>query len=291
MVQHPRITRPESAQQQVARHLRNQIAAGVLRHGQPLPSTRELASEWKVSVFTINEAMKVLAAENLVVSKPRAGRVVNAPDMSRDERQRAGRPQLWLVGGYAGSGKSELGRIIARETGWAILDKDTLTRPVVEAGLQCMGLSPNDRESEGYLTTMRPREYEALYSAWSENLECNNSAIVTAPFIREFNDAAWLNRTKAACADFNADLTVVWVYCDAETMLTYMRHRGAARDSAKLADWEKYLTHIDTNFRPLADHYVVDNSASDVPLQVQARELLARTTVKHANPSLGGELG
>jgi DNA-binding GntR family transcriptional regulator len=35
--------------------------------------------EWRVSVFTINEAMDLLAAEGLVVSKARAARTVNAP--------------------------------------------------------------------------------------------------------------------------------------------------------------------------------------------------------------------
>ena len=33
-----------------------------------------------------------------------------------------------------------------------MLDKDTLTRPMVEAALEAMGLSPNDRESDQYLT-------------------------------------------------------------------------------------------------------------------------------------------
>ncbi|GAB3472299.1 GntR family transcriptional regulator [Actinophytocola sediminis] len=280
MAKPPRITRSESAHQQIARHLRNDIAAGELRHGQPLPSTRELADEWDVSVFTINEAMKVLSEEGLVISKPRVGRVVHAPDVAEKERQRVMRSQLLLIGGYAGSGKTALGRIIARETGWPILDKDTLTRPVVEAGLECMGLSPNDRESEGYLMTMRPREYEALYAAWIENVECGNSAIVTAPFIREFNDSAWLNRVEATCVDLNVDVTIVWVYCDAESMFTYVRHRGAARDAAKLADWTAYLSSIDTQFRPLVNHHLIDNSGSGTPLQIQARKLLS---ILHVN--------
>ena len=41
--------------------------------------TRDLAQQWGISVFTINEAMKALSSESLIVSKPRAGRVVNEP--------------------------------------------------------------------------------------------------------------------------------------------------------------------------------------------------------------------
>jgi DNA-binding transcriptional regulator YhcF (GntR family) len=264
--------------QQVARNIRNQIAAGVMRDGQSLPSTRELAQQWGVSVFTINEAMQVLASEGLIVSKPRAGRIVHAPDQAHRNEVRTTTPNVLLIGGYAGSGKTELGRILARETGWPVLDKDTLTRPVVEAALELLGCSPHDRESESYLSSIRPREYEALIDAMTENVQCGNSAIVTAPFIREFRDTAWLDRVKARCVDMNAKLSVVWIYCDADTMHTYVRHRGAARDASKLDNWSAYLASIDVSFRPTVPHLVVDNSASGAPLQIQARELLSAIT-------------
>jgi DNA-binding transcriptional regulator YhcF (GntR family)/predicted kinase len=273
--QSSRVSRGESLHQQVARNIRNQIAAGELRDGQSLPSTRDLAQQWDVSVFTINEAMKVLSSEGLIVSKPRAGRVINAPDQAVRAEVRTAAPQVLLIGGYAGSGKTELGRVLARETGWAMLDKDTLTRPVVEVALEILGCSPNDRDSEQYLTRIRPREYEALINAMTENVRSGNSAIVTAPFIKEFKDVAWLDRIEASCVDLGAKISIVWVYCDADTMQTYIRHRGAARDATKLGDWQKYLTSIDIDFRPPAKHFTVDNSASGAPLQKQARELIA----------------
>jgi predicted kinase len=161
-----------------------------------------------------------------------------------------------MVGGYAGSGKSELSRIIARETGWAMLDKDTITRPVVERVLEALGRSPHDRESPVYLSEVRPREYEALAAAIRENLECGNSVVATAPYIREFADAAWLERTANDYAEFN------------------LRRRGAARDTAKLADWQQYSTGLDLDFRPGIDHVVIDNCTSSAPLQVQALKIL-----------------
>jgi DNA-binding transcriptional regulator YhcF (GntR family) len=273
--QRSRISRSESLPQQVARNVRNDIAAGVLRDGQPLPATRELAEQWGVSVFTISEAMKLLANEGLIVNKPRAGRIVYAPEQTRRNEIRTSTPHVILIGGYAGSGKTELGRVLARETGWPMLDKDTLTRPVVEAALEVLGCSPHDRESETYLNIIRPREYESLMSAMIENVQCGNSAIVTAPFIRELHDTAWINRTAATCQDMNAALSIVWVYCDTATMHTYVRHRGAARDATKLENWEAYLDTIDLEFRPPVPHIVIDNSASGVPLQAQAKKLLA----------------
>lgn len=259
----------------MARNLRNDIAAGVLRDGQPLPTTRELAEQWGVSVFTISEAMKLLTREGLIVSKPRAGRVVNVPGQVSRKEIRPSASHVVLIGGYAGSGKTELGRILARETGWPMLDKDTLTRPVVEAALEVLGCSPHDRESATYLDVIRPREYEALISAMTENVQCGTSAIVTAPFVLELRDTAWINRATATCQGMNATLSLVWVHCDATTMHTYIRHRGAARDAAKLGNWPAYLAAIDLEFRPPVPHTVIDNSASVVPLQVQAKKLLA----------------
>jgi DNA-binding transcriptional regulator YhcF (GntR family)/predicted kinase len=272
----PRLVRSESLHQQVARNIRNDIEAGVLRDGDALPSTRDLAEQWGVSVFTITEAMKLLAKEGLVVSKSRSKRIVRI-DGERTKKIRPQNPYVILIGGYAGSGKTELGRILTRETGWPMLDKDTLTRPVVEAALELLGRSPHDRESETYVNDIRPREYEALIAAASENIECGNSAIITAPFIREFNDQAWVNRISAALTSLNATMSLVWVHCDIETMHTYIRHRGAARDASKLVEWPRYVATIDVDFRPAAPHLLIDNSASSTPLQSQARELLKAT--------------
>lgn len=270
----PGLSRSEALHRQVARNIRNDIEAGVLRHGETLPATRELADRWGVSVFTISDAMKLLADEGLIISKSRSGRVVNAPDQPRREAVRLSQPQVILIGGYAGSGKTELGKILARQTGWPILDKDTLTRPVVETALEVLGMSPHDRESDTYLRRVRPREYEALAAATVENVACGNSAIVTAPFIREFNDATWIERTRAAHAAYDAVTSLVWMYCDADTMHTYLRHRGAARDTTKLGDWPAYLDAIDVDFRPPVPHTVIDNCTSGAPLQTQAADLL-----------------
>lgn len=269
-----RLTRSEALHLQVARSVRNDIEAGVLRDGDVLPSTRELAQQWGTSVFTINEAMKALAAEGIVVSKSRSKRIVSAPQQPRRPNVRTSEPHVLLIGGYAGSGKTELGRILARETGWPMLDKDTLTRPVVEAALEMIGLSPHDRESEDYMIKIRPREYEALSAAMLENVGCNSSTIVTAPFIREFSQKAWINRMRATLKDLNASATLVWVYCNEESMQMYIRRRGAARDGAKLADWSGYISSIDLDFRPHGPHHVINNSVSGEPLQDQARQLL-----------------
>lgn len=267
----------EGVAEQITRQIRDSIHAGRLRHGQALSSTRQLAEEWGVSAKTINAALAPLATEGLVISRDRAGRTVNAP---WQEETRAvvkpERPQVVLIGGYAGSGKTELGRMIVRETGWGMFDKDSTTRAVVEAVLVALGQSPSDRESATYLDIIRPAEYEALMDAVAENVACGASAVVTAPFLRELSDPGWLNRVKSRCDTLRATLNVVWVACDAESMRSYLKHRGAPRDDWKLANWDAYLASINLDFRPPGPHVVVDNSRGySLTLHDQVKELIS----------------
>ncbi|RZT82525.1 regulatory GntR family protein [Micromonospora violae] len=258
----------------IAQAIRNDIQAGRLAHGRQLPGTRALAESWGTSVATINRAMSILAEEGLVINRARSSRIVHNPEVSADKTG----SRVILIGGYAGSGKTELGRIIARQAGWAILDKDTTTRPVVEAALERLGQSPHDRESETYLTAIRPAEYEALLATMTENLQCGSSVIVTAPFIMELREKAWCDRLAATVAAYNGRLQVVWVRCDSETMQMYIRRRGAARDDYKIANWAEYVSRLDLAFEPKIPHAIVDNSAGARPLQDQARELLSKFT-------------
>lgn len=268
-----RLQRGTSAEA-IARHLRTEIESGTYRHEQQLPSTRALAAEWDTSVATITRAMQMLIGEGLVVSRDRSSRVVNYPREQRQASAQLRAPTIVVIGGYAGSGKTELGRIITSLTGWPVFDKDSATRPVVEMALQELGSSPNDRESELYLTKVRPAEYEALRTLTAENVSCGVSAVMTAPFIRELRDPSWTRTLQADAETLGATLRVVWLRCDAETMQTYLRRRGAARDTYKLAHWDEYVAGLDDDFTPAIDHDVIDNSMESPSLREQAAQLL-----------------
>lgn len=187
------------------------------------------------------------------------------PEQNLDERVRKARggqrnrPLLVLVGGYAGSGKSEFGKALARVTGWAVIDKDVTARPMTEQLLQARGADPNDRHSELYLDHVRPLEYRSTMEAACRSLECKLSTVVTAPFLRELNDESWCSRLIHRCASLGADVAFVWVDCDLPTMHDHIRQRGAARDAWKLAHWDEYEATVDIRMRPCVSHIVVDN--------------------------------
>ncbi|MEV6073414.1 GntR family transcriptional regulator [Nocardia sp. NPDC052001] len=259
---------------QIARELRNDIEARRLRPGDRLPSSRDLASQWGVGIGTVNKAMDVLVDEGLVISRARSGRVVAEPADTTMARPAPSRPRVVFVGGYAGSGKTEFGRVLARESGWPILDKDTLTRAVVDAALVEFGSTIADRESDTYLKVVRPAEYQCLEATVMENLRCGVSSIATAPYLRELTSSAWLERTAAAVAGVGADMSVIWIRCSSASMRSYIERRGAARDTWKLGHWDEYLGNVDLEFTPPWPHVIVNNNPDDEPIQSQAKAFL-----------------
>ncbi|MFB7722323.1 GntR family transcriptional regulator [Nocardia sp. NPDC056100] len=260
---------------QVAHQLENDIEAGRLQPGQRIPSTRELAAQFEVSIGAINDAMEVLTKKGLIDTRPRSGRFVAESTAPLGAKIKPSRPRAVLVGGYAGSGKTEFGRIFARETGWAMLDKDTITRSVVDAALVEMGSSMQDRDSQIYHRSIRPAEYECLEAVMLENIGCGVSVICTAPYLREFKQRSWFERTAARLDALGADMSVIWIQCDVDSMHTYVKRRGAIRDTWKLGHWSDYLARdVDESFRPPWQHTVISNNQDSEPLQAQAKSFL-----------------
>jgi DNA-binding transcriptional regulator YhcF (GntR family) len=69
--------------QQIAAELRQRIAAGRIRPGERLPSTRTLMREYGVAMATATKALTTLQQEGLAHSLPGVGTVVGPPARSR----------------------------------------------------------------------------------------------------------------------------------------------------------------------------------------------------------------
>ena len=187
---------------------------------------------------------------------------------------------LALVGGFAGSGKSEAGKLLAASTGWAMFDKDTLTRPLTEHLLAASGGDPDDRHSDEYVNRVRPLEYDCLLKASWENLECGVSAIMVAPFIREAADRQWMSRIARRCHRMRARFEPFWVDSDAESMRERLTSRNASRDTWKLTHWSAYLSTIDLGLRPVLEYHLIDNRIAAVrPLAEQVESVAQRLQV------------
>ncbi|MFD5429705.1 AAA family ATPase [Streptomyces sp. NPDC127084] len=185
-------------------------------------------------------------------------------------------PSVVLVGGFAGSGKSEFAKFLGGLTGWPVLDKDSLTRPLVDQLLIALGGEANDRSSELYREKVRPLEYRCLMEAAWDNVDCGISTILDAPFISEFSQADWMQRFQNRCRSKRVSVATIWVECDPESMREYIEFRGAARDAWKMSAWDEYVSGLDLNLRPQGPHFVVDNRlGAAVALVDEARDVLS----------------
>ncbi|MGH4027830.1 AAA family ATPase [Actinomycetota bacterium Odt1-20B] len=180
-----------------------------------------------------------------------------------------------LVGGFAGSGKSEMAKFLGGLTGWTILDKDTLTRRLVDQLLVALGGEAHDRSSDLYREKVRPLEYHCLIEVAKENIRSGVSVILDAPFVAEFSQAAWMQRFQNFCRPKQVSLSTIWVECDQESMREYIEFRGAARDMWKMEAWDEYLATLDMKMRPQGPHFVADNRlGAAMTLVDEARDVL-----------------
>lgn len=78
----PQIDRPAPPYQQVVRHIRSQIESGELASGDRIPSARQLAKNWGISLATAAKALTALRSEGLVRGVSGVGTIVTPRAMA-----------------------------------------------------------------------------------------------------------------------------------------------------------------------------------------------------------------
>ncbi len=156
---------------------------------------------------------------------------------------------LWVICGPAGVGKSTHGRKRAAELGACLLDSDTVTEPVVRAGMLLGGEDPCDRDSPAYREAFREPVYECLFATAAENL-AHTDVVLVGPFTSEIRNPEWLGELRER---FGVEVKVTFVTCDEEERRRRIRLRGNPRDELKLRDWEAYVASTDLR-PPVFEH-------------------------------------
>lgn len=150
--------------------------------------------------------------------------------------------KLHIITGPAGVGKSTYGRKLAAELGACFLDSDTVTEPVVRAGMARAGLDPDDRDSQDYRVVFREAVYECLYAVVAENIG-QVEVVMVGPFTSEIRREEW---PAELAKRFGAEVRVIFVSCPDEVRRERIIGRENPRDELKLRDWEAYLAGCDT---------------------------------------------
>jgi predicted kinase len=165
---------------------------------------------------------------------------------------------LHIVTGAAGVGKTTFGKALARKLEAGFLDSDTVSEPIVRAGMMAAGLDPADRDSPEYKRLFRDAVYECLFQTAAENLD-HVSVVIVGPFTRELRNARWPDQLR----DRLGVAPKIWhLTCDDEVRRQRIEHRGNPRDQGKLVDWKQHVRDAPPA-EPAFDVNRVDTSQSD----------------------------
>lgn len=151
-----------------------------------------------------------------------------------------------IVAGFAGSGKTMVGKALSKLLKYTYLDKDSITSRYTDYILTKMGSNSGDRESDLYVNEIRDIEYKTSFDLCMENLELGNSVILSIPFIEEIRDYGELEKLIdiQELNQYRVDIKVIWIKHNIHLEHVHVLERKATRDRYKLAHWEEYSKKI-----------------------------------------------
>ncbi len=153
---------------------------------------------------------------------------------------------LLIITGCAGSGKTILGKELAKRLGYAFIDKDTVTGDLTDYALMQSGSYKGDRESGIYKTEIIPLEYKTILRLSKEILECGSNVVLVVPFVSAIRDFAQWEKMKAE-GGLPDDIKIhfVWIEHDPKREKANIIDRNSVRDNYKLAHWDEYTSSLD----------------------------------------------
>jgi len=150
-----------------------------------------------------------------------------------------GRVAAVVLTGAPATGKSTLGRLLARHLGAALVDQDVATGPLLDVVRRLVGVDDLDDARLAGLT--RSARYEVLAAVAVDNLRAGVPVVLVAPYTSERNDPAAWSRLERRLAAAGGAPVLAWLSLDPHEILRRLRERDAARDRPKLADPDAYL--------------------------------------------------
>lgn len=147
-----------------------------------------------------------------------------------------------IISGFAGSGKTTIGKELSRVLGYMYVDKDTLTTRYTDYVLIEKGSNSGDRESDLYVNQIREIGYKTAFDLCMENLELGNDVILSIPFIQEIKDYQKFEKLVdiQKFRNLAIDLKIVWIKHNIDLEHIRIEKRGEERDKYKLEHWEEY---------------------------------------------------
>jgi predicted kinase len=164
-----------------------------------------------------------------------------------------------LVTGPPASGKTTVGRELARYIDAALVDQDTATAPLTAVVADLLGV--RDLDDQRLAGPTREARYETVTALAEDNLRAGLGVVLVAPFSAERRDLRAWDALDGRLRAAGGSPLLVWLRLDAATVVQRLRARGEGRDAAKLADPDAFTSALDVA-EPAVPHLAIDAGGS-----------------------------
>lgn len=154
--------------------------------------------------------------------------------------------QLILICGFAGAGKTTIGKALAKKLGYAFVDKDTISEDFTDYILAKNGESKTGRESFLYSAEINRLEYVTGLKVCKDIIENGINVVGAFPLALQIESyEKWKLLTILAGIPFDIDIKFIWIKHDIEQEKINLFARKSKKDKNKLANWDDYAASID----------------------------------------------